>query len=690
MSQGTVKKQSEDALSGRYTVGTFSPALALLPGAAACLGAEALVCVPRGSRASELCAIASWAGDANEAISRQFAVKHGLPWWRVSPGLLYRVGIRGHAEPPLSLLVDEDARSPVGEPLLVRTLTQGISLSVDRRDRVQSLMARMRQHGISKWNNSSLASHGWAGDGPCVLVAEDEPTGEGAPSASLQQLLDAARREHPEARILVRPGRGRAAYVNRRIIRRRDPRISLVDELTNPFTLLASVHKVYVANAQLGFEALVAHKDVTCFGTPWYAGWGLTDDRGADLQRPVRRSLEELFFAAYVQCPRYADPESGKPFEAEDAFELVERQLRIFEENQGTIYCHGFTMWKRTFVRAYLRSPGNRIVFARTARHPAWRKFNAKSKLLVWGTKEEPEIAALAKRHQVPVWRMEDGFLRSVGLGADLTVPSSLVIDREGIYFDPNTPSSLETLLQTHDFSAQEIARAGALRERIVAAALSKYNVGNRAAQLQRPNTKKSVILVPGQVEDDASIQRGCRDVRSNAGLLQAVREANPGAYILFKPHPDVTHAKRVGAVSEELALKYADEVLVNVPLPACLAIVDEVHTLTSLVGFEALLRGLKVAAYGLPFYAGWGLTHDRHVHERRTRKLALDELVAGVLFCYPRYLSARTRMFTTPEAIVRQLKAQLEMVPKPSGGGRLQRELRRATHVLKGWVDVP
>ena len=39
------------------------------------------------------------------------------------------------------------------------------------------------------------------------------------------------------------------------------------------------------------------------------------------------------------------------------------------------------------------------------------------------------------------------------------------------------------------------------------------------------------------------------------------------------------------------------------------LGIVDEVHTLTSLTGFEALLRGIEVHAYGGPFYAGWGLT---------------------------------------------------------------------------------
>ena len=108
---------------------------------------------------------------------------------------------------------------------------------------------------------------------------------------------------------------------------------------------------------------------------------------------------------------------------------------------------------------------------------------------------------------------------------------------------------------------------------------------------------------------------------------------------------------------------------------------------MTSLVGFEGLLRGLNVVCYGLPFYAGWGLTQDRHRIERRTRQLTLDDLVAGTLIEYPRYINWQTGEFTTPEVIVAQLKAQIEK----QGGKQtnqvfwLQRQLRKFKNILQG-----
>lgn len=45
---------------------------------------------------------------------------------------------------------------------------------------------------------------------------------------------------------------------------------------------------------------------------------------------------------------------------------------------------------------------------------------------------------------------------------------------------------------------------------------------------------------MPGQVEDDASIKTGTVLIKSNLELLRTVRERNPHAYIIYKPHPDV------------------------------------------------------------------------------------------------------------------------------------------------------
>lgn len=109
---------------------------------------------------------------------------------------------------------------------------------------------------------------------------------------------------------------------------------------------------------------------------------------------------------------------------------------------------------------------------------------------------------------------------------------------------------------------------------------------------------------------------------------------------------------------------------------------VDEVHVITSLAGFEALLRGRKVTCYGNPFYAGWGLTQDMAPLVRRTRRLSLDELVAGALILYPTYVSRTTGRFTTPERALEELLAWREQ-----GGSRMplwRKGLRMILRALK------
>jgi capsular polysaccharide export protein len=265
---------------------------------------------------------------------------------------------------------------------------------------------------------------------------------------------------------------------------------------------------------------------------------------------------------------------------------------------------------------------------------------------------------------------MEDGFLRSAGLGSDLTAPGSLVLDPDGIYYDPSRPSRLEQLLQNEAFSAEELGRARQLRELIVTSRISKYNLpaSDRLTIAARPEQR--VLLVPGQVADDASVRLGTQSVSDNLSLLRAVRHAHPDAYIIYKPHPDVLSGNRRGALDDVPEPPW-DAIVGQVPLAACLAAVHEVHTMTSLVGFEALLRDLPVTTYGQPFYAGWGLTRDLAPLARRTRRLSLDELVAGALLRYPRYVSWSASCFCTAEDKVNELaRAQ----HNPFGRARMPR----------------
>jgi capsular polysaccharide export protein len=272
--------------------------------------------------------------------------------------------------------------------------------------------------------------------------------------------------------------------------------------------------------------------------------------------------------------------------------------------------------------------------------------------LAVWGYRPIPGRLADGVR----LLRLEDGFLRSVGLGADLIRPVSWVVDGRGMYYDASCPSDLEVILGEGEFPFDLVERARRLRASIVASGLTKYNLGG--STWRRPANARRVILVAGQVETDASLAYGAPGVRTNMALLRAVRAANPDAYILYKPHPDVLARLRAAGEGEDHALDVANERVTEVSMGALLPSVDEVHVLTSLAGFEALLRDKPVICYGQPFYSGWGLTQDLAPLARRSRRLTLDQLVAGALILYPRYLSPATRILTTPEEALAELCA--------------------------------
>lgn len=670
-----------------------------IPHLASLLGAERVVVRPV-RRPEDLDIVVGWGEKRNAQLARAMATLHGVPYWRAEDGFIRSVGLGVSGEPPLSIVLDDlgiyyDAHTPSRLERLIAEQSDDSALTA----RAMAAIQRIVVAGISKYNNARPGAIELGPPRERVLVV-DQTFGDLsityglADPATFERMLAAARSEHPDAEIIVKAHPDVLAGKKRGYLGDvAGSNVRLCVEPVSPATLLAQVDHVYVVSSQFGFEALLASKRVTCFGVPWYAGWGLTDDRAtgpeaaaAFARRAIPRTCEQLFIAAYLRYARYIDPDSGAPCELERVIEHLELQRAMFERNTGRIYCFGFGFWKHSSIRAYLRSPGNQIVFITSfGRTAEQRGFGPGCQVLVWGQRETPEVRDLAKRHGGDIWRMEDGFLRSVGLGSDFEDPASLVVDRAGIYYDPSRASELEQILGTGTFSASELARAKALREHIVASRISKYNVGGERP-LSVPAGRR-VIVCPGQVEDDASIMLGCKDVRTNLGLLTAARAAAPDAFIIFKPHPDVLSGNRRGAVPPDEARRVCDHIEEEATLATCLEVADEVHTMTSLVGFEGLIRGKRVVVHGQPFYAGWGLTEDHNPHPRRTRALTLDELCVGVLLRYPRYLNRETGRFTTPEVVIEQLRAERAL----AGGnlaikmGRSRRRARKLVQIVRG-----
>jgi capsular polysaccharide export protein len=306
----------------------------------------------------------------------------------------------------------------------------------------------------------------------------------------------------------------------------------------------------------------------------------------------------------------------------------------------------GIKPWKRWQITPFL-TPGAtglkesvddalRYVDARDALKLA--KAGRVREVVVWAAREPAGFAEALAAHRVPLLRMEDGFLRSVGLGCNHIGGHSLVVDAQGIHFDPRQPSTLETLLQHAPADASLLARAAALRQSLVRLGLSKYNVGNQTPAVLGGQPGQRRVLVVGQVENDASLRLGAPGIHNNRALLAAARAAYPDDWLIYKPHPDTEAGARPGRIAPHEALQYANQVVTETSITRLFPEVQQLCTMTSLAGFEALLRDVPVHTWGLPFYAGWGLTRDELALPRRTRRLCLDALVAATLIQYPRY----------------------------------------------------
>jgi len=160
---------------------------------------------------------------------------------------------------------------------------------------------------------------------------------------------------------------------------------------------------------------------------------------------------------------------------------------------------------------------------------------------------------------------------------------------------------------------------------------------------------------------------------------LVQVRRENPNDFVVFKPHPDVSSGQRRGLSDGTAALKHADLFADETPISRLLEICDEVHTISSLTGFEALLRNKKVSCYGMPFYAGWGLTSDQISCERRNRKLTVAELTAGTLIIYPRYFDPVSKLPCDPELVIQRIEQQRQFPGKTPVLVRLRRGYGKA-----------
>ncbi|PID60214.1 MAG: beta-3-deoxy-D-manno-oct-2-ulosonic acid transferase [Gammaproteobacteria bacterium] len=681
-------------LDARVAV-SFSRGILAIDNLAAILGVEKVVS-PREARRQGLLpeVMLVWGRKENTQAAIDYAEHRGLPVWYLEDGWIRSADENAHSRRLYSLLVDPlgvyyDASAPSMIEATLNLDDEGFAEACSPADRERAAAWRraLVAAEITKYNYCRTPGSDALDDERALVLVVDQTRDDasvrlgGMNERRFAAMLDAAIEENPRARIVVRShpdvvaGR-REGYLDRLAA---DRGIELLAGDDNPLPWLKRAERVYVGTSQLGYEALLCDTPVTVFGQPFYAGWGLADERQTMPRRQQRRSIDELFHVCHVMLARYASPMSGKRWTLGQMIDHVALQKSMFRRNARDFHCVGITPWKRGYVRRFLRSPDGSVTFGRESDAAPG------STLLTWGFRRYANSSAETKS----VWRMEDGFLRSAGLGSDFAAPGSLVIDGAGLYFDPGSASDLEVLLNHHNCSEAEIERARALRELVLESRVSKYNLGNNVQKVEKP-VDKLCVLVTGQVEDDESVKRGSQVVSSNTELLQTVRKARPDAWIVYRPHPDVQAGNRRGRVDPFTEQSCADEVDVDSAIADCIDRSDEVHTMTSLSGFEALLREKQVVTHGAPFYAGWGLTEDHVTIERRSRQRTLDELVFITLILYPRYLDVASGEFIEPEQMVGSILRQKEQGMQMTDANWPGRQFSKVVNMVRGLRYAP
>ena len=289
-----------------------------------------------GSEAFDV--VVGWGHKSSASAARRLSERRNKSYVAIEDGWIRSIR-PGDNELPRSLILDRtgiyyDAGTPSDLERLIADNAADTDAEV--RLRAERGIARLRRDAISKYNDGPMLGAPALGlaprDGRRRVLVVDQTYGDAsiaagmADAASFIRMLAAARAENPGAEIVVKihpevVTGSKPGYLAELSAGLHGVRVIAVP--VNPWSLLEIVDHVYVVTSQLGFEALMAGRPVSCFGAPFYAGWGLTDDRIAVPRRTARPTLAQMFSAAYLDYTAYIDTRSGQRISFEAALDQL-------------------------------------------------------------------------------------------------------------------------------------------------------------------------------------------------------------------------------------------------------------------------------------------------------------------------------------------------------------------------------
>lgn len=672
----------------------FSSGMLKVPHLNQLLGVGRIVARPDPDAAAGIDFVVGWGTKPTARRARAYARRTGLPYVAIEDGFLRSAGSASAKLPPISAVLDDvgvyyEAARPSRVEHLIRAAPDLDAVSIDEaRDGLEAFL----RHRLTKYNTVApdrpARRHGRIRVLLVDQVFGDQSIAGGlASAASFRRMIDTALAAFPAGSIAVKvhpdvlAGRARG-YIDRQAVAHG---LTIIADMGNPHDLLDDVDTVWTVTSQLGLEAVFKGIPVRCFGVPFYAGWGVTEDtpddvvaRTALIRRGARRTALDIFAAAYLCYPNYADPVGGQPISLAAAIDRLVRWRDRAEANRKNVVCVGWPLEHRRTARAHFGDGGNKLSF-KPAPAAVAEAARTNARLLVWDGAGGGRLAAAARKAGLEcaeIGRAPVSVLDPVEAGGVLP---ALTADDRVLVCDRDPATAIEDLLSHHPFSGAERRRAAKLRQQLFAGSVAR----------PEQDGDRKVVAVFGERFDRAR-HGETKAFRNNMDFLGAVRADRPDALISYVEHPDLALRDAPGWLSPQRASHRADRFDDFGTVLSGEVRVDEIHTIAADTALMALLAGHKVVCWGTPFYAGWGLTEDRAPMPRRKRRLTVDELAAAVLFLLPRHVDARTGVPCDIEDVVARLRAERDgrmtaaMRPRGPWYSPVVRSLRRTQTGLR------
>lgn len=376
-------------------------------------------------------AVAVWGRSPRARRGEAVAARSGASLVRIEDAFLRSVH-PGPRHPPAGLLIDPRGVhfDPSAPSMLEHLLATDPLDDTALLDRARDGMARMMALGLSKYNDHDPRLDPPA---PGFVLVVDQVRGDASirhgsvPPGVFRDMLVQARADNPGARIVVKAHPAGAGHIGAADLAAVGGDATLLDAPIIPARLFEGAVAVYTVASQLGFEAILAGHRPVVFGQPFYAGWGLTQDLRPHPRRTRRLTRAQLFAVAMILAPTWYDPCRDRLCRFEEALDQIEAEVRTFRQDRAGHVASGMRLWKRPVIQRMFGGT-RRVIFDDDPERAADRAARTGRALLVWAGHE-----AAGHRAGPTCWRVEDGVLRSRGLGAALVPPLSLVTDDLGI-----------------------------------------------------------------------------------------------------------------------------------------------------------------------------------------------------------------------------------------------------------------